>query len=317
MEPIERKQRTHALPALLLALVLTLAACGGQGARAWREQYDLGVRYLSEGNYEEAILAFTSAIEIDPNREEAYLDLAELYLVMGDLEQALSTLGEGYEATGSEAILELMESLEGQLPQTDINRLLDEYLTQEMVPAEAWTVNSVPFWEASQEDVAAAYPDSETGWDNSENVIDPVYITETVMFHWSKERNALWNATFSNRLHRAPDAVIQEELGLTTASTFEEVLTALGMSPEGIVYIHRVLPSLKVGDSLFTSETEGEAGTGNVIVYPQLSNDEVNPDRLTIAFDYRLDAGFWMGVTFLFDMDGNFDSCVFLVNPIS
>lgn len=303
------------LSGLFLVLALALTACGGQGS--WQEQYDLGMRYLSEGNYEEAILAFTAAIEIDHNREEAYLDLAEVYLVMGDLEQALATLREGYEATGSEAVLELLESLESQLPQTDINRLLDEYLTREMVPAEAWTVNGVPFWEASQEDVAAAYPDSETGWDNSENVIDPVYITETVMFHWSRERNALWNATFSNRLHRAPDAIIQEELGLTTASTFEEVLTALGISPEGIAYIRQVLPGMEAGDAFFTSETEGEAGTGNVIVYPQLSSDEVNPDRLTIAFDYRLDAGFWMGVTFLFDMDGNFDSCTFLLNPIS
>ena len=39
----------------------------------WQEQYDLGVRYLAEGNYEEAIIAFTAAIEIDPNRVEAYM----------------------------------------------------------------------------------------------------------------------------------------------------------------------------------------------------------------------------------------------------
>ena len=32
------------------------------------DQYDLGMRYLSESNYEEAILAFTAAIKIDPNK---------------------------------------------------------------------------------------------------------------------------------------------------------------------------------------------------------------------------------------------------------
>ena len=43
----------------LLALILTLslAACG-EKAPTWQEQYDLGQRYLTEGNYEEAILAF-------------------------------------------------------------------------------------------------------------------------------------------------------------------------------------------------------------------------------------------------------------------
>ena len=50
---------------LTIILLLTLAACSkapeadpADGAPGWQTQYDLGVRYLSEGNYEEAILAF-------------------------------------------------------------------------------------------------------------------------------------------------------------------------------------------------------------------------------------------------------------------
>lgn len=39
---------------LTLGMVLSLAACGQSAQEAWQEQYDLGVRYLSEGNYEEA-----------------------------------------------------------------------------------------------------------------------------------------------------------------------------------------------------------------------------------------------------------------------
>ena len=53
---------------LALALTVTLCACGKKSGGSWQEQYDLGVRYLSEGNYEEAVIAFTAAIEIDPNR---------------------------------------------------------------------------------------------------------------------------------------------------------------------------------------------------------------------------------------------------------
>ena len=58
---------------ILLAalLLLTLAACSkapeaepADEAPGWQAKYDLGVRYLSEGNYEEAIIAFTAAIEI-------------------------------------------------------------------------------------------------------------------------------------------------------------------------------------------------------------------------------------------------------------
>lgn len=71
--------------AVVFALILT--SCGQQRT-TWEEQYDLGVRYLSEGNYEEAILAFTAAIEIDSKRPEAYSGLANTYIAMGDYDKA-------------------------------------------------------------------------------------------------------------------------------------------------------------------------------------------------------------------------------------
>ena len=51
---------------LVLILTLALLTACGKKAPTWQEQYDLGIRYLSEGNYQEAILAFTAAISIDP-----------------------------------------------------------------------------------------------------------------------------------------------------------------------------------------------------------------------------------------------------------
>ena len=94
---------------ILLAalLLLTLAACAktpaaelatepADEAPDWQTQYDLGVRYLSEGNYEEAILAFTAAIEIDPKRPEAYKQLAEVYYALGEDEKAEDILRQDY-----------------------------------------------------------------------------------------------------------------------------------------------------------------------------------------------------------------------------
>ena len=132
---------------LIICLTLLPSACAAdqpgdtteepsQGP-TWQEQYDLGVRYLSEGNYEEAIIAFTAAIEIDPKQApayvgrgdayvksgeteenlaaaladyekaveldetsvEAYLGLADVYIRQGDVEKALETLRKGYEIT--------------------------------------------------------------------------------------------------------------------------------------------------------------------------------------------------------------------------
>lgn len=83
----------------ILALLMGLCSCG-QKPITWQEQYDLGVRYLSEGNYEQAVIAFTAAIEIDPKRPEAYLKAAEAYEAMGDRESAQAILAKGVEETG-------------------------------------------------------------------------------------------------------------------------------------------------------------------------------------------------------------------------
>ncbi len=64
----------------------------------WQEQYDLGVRFLSDGNYQEAVLAFTAAIEIDPKQPDAY------YL-RGDAYAALAT-----DASDTEEMLQYYEN---------------------------------------------------------------------------------------------------------------------------------------------------------------------------------------------------------------
>lgn len=89
---------------LSFILMLGLCACGQSVQASWQEQYDLGVRYLSEGNYEEAIIAFTAAIEIDPKRPETYGKAAESYVGLGNLEAAADILEQGYAATGDSSL---------------------------------------------------------------------------------------------------------------------------------------------------------------------------------------------------------------------
>ena len=75
----------------ILALVLTLGLCAcGDNSAKWQEQYDLGQKYLTDGNYEEAILAFTAAIEIDPKRAPAYVGRGDAYLGRGSDEESLT-----------------------------------------------------------------------------------------------------------------------------------------------------------------------------------------------------------------------------------
>ena len=89
--------------AVILFTVTALCACGQkpmveeQSVPTWQEQYDLGVRYLSEGNYEEAIIAFTAAIEIDPKQAPAYVGRGDAYIGSGETEDNLEAAQADYE----------------------------------------------------------------------------------------------------------------------------------------------------------------------------------------------------------------------------
>lgn len=89
----------------ILSMTILLSACGKHNdnqvdALAWQEQYDLGVRYLSDNNYEEAVIAFTAAIEIDPKQPEAYNGAADAYIGLNDYEKASDILTRGQERCG-------------------------------------------------------------------------------------------------------------------------------------------------------------------------------------------------------------------------
>lgn len=102
--------------AVSLLLVLVLCACGSGGSQ-WQEQYDLGTRYLNEGNYEEAVIAFTAAIEIDPKRVEAYVGAAQAYTAMGKRRQAAEILDKAESLLGeNDAITAARDELDRLLP---------------------------------------------------------------------------------------------------------------------------------------------------------------------------------------------------------
>lgn len=99
-----------AILSMLCVSLLILASCASK-VSAWQEQYDLGVRYLEDGNYEEAVIAFTAAIEIDEKMSEAYIGLADAYIGMGDFTSAIEILEDVYERYGDAQVKDKIELL--------------------------------------------------------------------------------------------------------------------------------------------------------------------------------------------------------------
>ena len=72
------------LTAMVIAIVVGFLVVSGSPSRRLAQQLDLGNRYLSEMEYEQAIAAFEQALEIDQKSAAAYEGLARAYIETED-----------------------------------------------------------------------------------------------------------------------------------------------------------------------------------------------------------------------------------------
>lgn len=127
------------LPYILAAAAVLVALAVGIGIyntpeNRLQRQLDLGNKYLEEGQYEAAALAFEQAITIDERCMEAYAGGLEAYLGAGDVSGArefydrtlamLSSLDETFAAENRESIVGLYLSVD-QVYGDDVDRLTE------------------------------------------------------------------------------------------------------------------------------------------------------------------------------------------------
>lgn len=105
---------------VLFLLITMLVSAGCKKKMTLQDYLDLGDKYLLELNYEEAVVAFTKAIELEPRDPNAYLKLANVYDAQEDYEKAVQILAQGYEATGDEEAKRQKEIYENLLSHEDL-----------------------------------------------------------------------------------------------------------------------------------------------------------------------------------------------------
>jgi len=88
---------------LAAALLLALAACGAQPAAIPNPPLVLGEKYLTDLDYEQALLQFDQAIEIEPKNPRGYLGKADALLHLDRQPDAASALADGTKATKGDA----------------------------------------------------------------------------------------------------------------------------------------------------------------------------------------------------------------------
>lgn len=233
---------------IILSIIFSVSAfsaCGQSAEAKWQEQYDLGVRYLSEGNYEEAIIAFTAAIEIDPKRTVTYIQLAETYSVSGDLERALAILNTGLAETKDDSIKEfIIEFLSA-----NTSLLLG---AEDIADVHDFKVNSKAISESTIEDFEVVYPSTpeeewyydpireyEQGEESGFQYVPRTKVSDNSFTDWGV---SAWSVSMTNKIRRAtfdmdtyhPEIDFR---GIQLGDLYENVLESLGFRETGLEYI--------------------------------------------------------------------------------
>ncbi len=99
-----------AVAAVIIGSIAIIKSFSGEDAST-QDHIDLGRVYLLEFSYEEAIMEFTEAIEIEPMNVEDYLGLAEAYEGLDDVPKAIEVLEKGIEKTEDEKLKIMLERL--------------------------------------------------------------------------------------------------------------------------------------------------------------------------------------------------------------
>ena len=105
------KRITTIILCAVISIALITACSKPQQPLSAAELLDLGEKYLLELNYEQALVQFLKVIEVKPMNPRGYIGAAEAYVSLGRIDDAIDILRHGYDITGDENILSMLNEL--------------------------------------------------------------------------------------------------------------------------------------------------------------------------------------------------------------
>lgn len=104
----DKKRKTIIILLIMLSVNLValagVLAWYGYDSTSYSRHITRAQKYISAGNYDQAILEYQAAIQKNPQTDTAYELLADVYNETGQREKAESTLKEGIQKTGSKKL---------------------------------------------------------------------------------------------------------------------------------------------------------------------------------------------------------------------
>ena len=146
---ISKKMPILTVAGIVIVLVVFLLMVLSKSAEAKKleEQLDLGDKYLCELQYEQAVVAYLAAIEIDPKNVDAYLGLADAYVAMGEYDKAIEVLENALDELSGEAaeiIKDKLEEIRKAKEVAEVTSAVESTVASTPTPTVALTATSTP-----------------------------------------------------------------------------------------------------------------------------------------------------------------------------
>ncbi|MBD9219684.1 MAG: tetratricopeptide repeat protein [Clostridiales bacterium] len=94
----------------MVLMTIFLSACSSDSA--WQKNMNMGERYLQDENYQDAISAFSKAIEINDEKPEAYIERGNVYAILEGNENKLLAISDYEKAlTIDESLVNIYKKL--------------------------------------------------------------------------------------------------------------------------------------------------------------------------------------------------------------
>ena len=215
-----------------------------------RTSLQLADRYLSEQNYEQAIIEFEKVLEIEPMNVDAYLGLAEAYMALGETDRAIKILEEGIEKTGSDKLRDKLEEIkEGLKPVTTAAEVTVTVTTP--APAEITAVTTVGANAAAVTTIAETTAETEpepatvTNTTKTEPVVTTTAETKPTVTTTVKTEPAVTTTTKKEPIVTEPPldgtvTILGEEYDIETTTSLD--LYAYGITDE---ILRDIVPEIK------------------------------------------------------------------------
>ena len=248
----------------VLACALLLSACATQTSSemgTWQEQYDLGMRFLAEGQYSEAILAFSAAIDIDPKQAAAYIGRADAYYERAQGKEAFDVDDYNCSMRDYERAREL-----------DVDADITEKLTSVYIElAEYSYENNLPEEAAALYKKAASLTNNQGYQNRYEEILDESLRNQEQETEENQIENALFNSEGNEEniwhfVEKVPD---NSEFFYIGVFSFDEGTVSFyaGYVASEILYDAEGTYLINKPDEILLSLTDKENGTKTDVIY--------------------------------------------------